>query len=176
MRKLIFIYGPPASGKLTTARELQKLTGYKLIHNHMSANVASQFFNFGTNEFDILNSKIQSCIIKSILKSDAKGIIFTKFYIESRHGLFLRKLETIASKNNFKICFVKLESHMNVLLKGVGNKSRKKEGKLLDKNVLKESIGKLNLGKIPRRKNLIIDNSKLSARKTALKIKRELTL
>ena len=33
MRKLIFIYGPPADGKLTTARELEKVTGYKLVHN-----------------------------------------------------------------------------------------------------------------------------------------------
>ncbi len=33
--KLVFIYGPPASGKLTVARELAALTGYKLFHNHL---------------------------------------------------------------------------------------------------------------------------------------------
>jgi len=33
--KLVFIYGPPASGKLTVARELATLTGYRLFHNHL---------------------------------------------------------------------------------------------------------------------------------------------
>jgi tRNA uridine 5-carbamoylmethylation protein Kti12 len=31
--KLIFLYGPPAVGKLTVAQELVTLTGYKLFHN-----------------------------------------------------------------------------------------------------------------------------------------------
>lgn len=33
--KLLFIYGPPASGKLTVAREPAALTGYRLFHNHL---------------------------------------------------------------------------------------------------------------------------------------------
>ena len=33
--KLIFIYGLPATGKLTVAVELAAMTGYKLFHNHL---------------------------------------------------------------------------------------------------------------------------------------------
>ena len=33
--KLIFVYGLPATGKLTVARELSSLTGYKVFHNHL---------------------------------------------------------------------------------------------------------------------------------------------
>jgi tRNA A37 N6-isopentenylltransferase MiaA len=32
--ELLFIYGPAAVGKLTIGRELAKLTGYRLFHNH----------------------------------------------------------------------------------------------------------------------------------------------
>lgn len=32
--KLVFIYGMPAAGKLTVAKELAGLSGYKLFHNH----------------------------------------------------------------------------------------------------------------------------------------------
>jgi cytidylate kinase len=33
--KLLFLYGPAASGKLTIARELTTLTGFALFHNHL---------------------------------------------------------------------------------------------------------------------------------------------
>ena len=41
---LIFIYGPPATGKLTIATELAALTGYTLFHNHPSLNLAREIF------------------------------------------------------------------------------------------------------------------------------------
>jgi len=34
--ELLFIYGPAAVGKLTVARELAKLTGFRLFHNHLT--------------------------------------------------------------------------------------------------------------------------------------------
>src|SRR5262245_48592263 len=42
--KLIFIYGPPAVGKLTVARELAGLTGYRLFHNHLTVPVVNAIF------------------------------------------------------------------------------------------------------------------------------------
>lgn len=33
--EFVLLYGPPAIGKLTIAKELQKLKGYKLLHNHL---------------------------------------------------------------------------------------------------------------------------------------------
>jgi len=32
---LVFLHGPAASGKLTVGRELSRLTGYRLFHNHL---------------------------------------------------------------------------------------------------------------------------------------------
>lgn len=39
--RLIFIYGLPATGKLTVAQELAKRTGYKLFHNHLKRRIDS---------------------------------------------------------------------------------------------------------------------------------------
>ncbi len=49
--KLVFIYGPPAVGKLTVATELVKLTGFKLFDNHVSIDFVKSVFEFGTRRY-----------------------------------------------------------------------------------------------------------------------------
>lgn len=44
--KLIFIYGQPAVGKLTVAKELEKITGYKILHNHLFVDLVRSVFEF----------------------------------------------------------------------------------------------------------------------------------
>ena len=43
---VVFLYGPPAVGKLTIAQELQKKLGYKLLHNHLLISVFDNIFDF----------------------------------------------------------------------------------------------------------------------------------
>jgi len=175
-KKLILIYGHAATGKLTVARELQKITDYKLIHNHMSANIASKIFNFGTDEFDKLNTNMQNLLLKATLESDVDGVIFTKVYNHSKHKKFLDKLKQVASKNGFIICSAKLEAQKNIVLKRVKSRSRKKEGKLRDKKPLAWSLNNVLLKKIPGTNSILIDNTKLSAKKVAHRIKEEFKL
>jgi dephospho-CoA kinase len=52
--KLIFIYGPPASGKLTIARKLSELTGLPVFHNHLIVDAVQSVFPFGTPTFNAL--------------------------------------------------------------------------------------------------------------------------
>jgi hypothetical protein len=47
----VFIYGPPASGKLTVAKEVQRLTGLPLYHNHLAVDAALSLFPFGSDGF-----------------------------------------------------------------------------------------------------------------------------
>ncbi|HIJ11483.1 TPA: hypothetical protein HA278_05490, partial [Candidatus Woesearchaeota archaeon] len=44
----VLIYGPMAVGKLTVAKELVKLTGYKLFHNHLTVDLVGSIFEWGT--------------------------------------------------------------------------------------------------------------------------------
>ena len=41
---LVFIYGPPAVGKLTVAKELSLITGYPLFHNHLTRDLVHELF------------------------------------------------------------------------------------------------------------------------------------
>lgn len=49
--QLVFLYGPPAAGKLTIARELTGLTGFALFHNHLVVDAVSAVFPFGSPAF-----------------------------------------------------------------------------------------------------------------------------
>lgn len=46
--KFLIIVGPHAVGKMTVGQELEKITGLKLFHNHMTIELVSPFFSYGT--------------------------------------------------------------------------------------------------------------------------------
>ena len=48
---LVCLIGPPAVGKMTVGQELFRLTGFKLFHGHVIADVLSPYFRFGTPPF-----------------------------------------------------------------------------------------------------------------------------
>jgi tRNA uridine 5-carbamoylmethylation protein Kti12 len=66
--RLIFIYGPPAVGKLTVTTELAKVTGFKLFHNHVSIQFVQSIFEFGTRQFWKLTDKFRLSIFEEAAK------------------------------------------------------------------------------------------------------------
>jgi hypothetical protein len=56
--KLIFLYGLPAVGKLTVAKELASATSFKLFHNHLAVDLLLSVFDFGTPPFVELREQI----------------------------------------------------------------------------------------------------------------------
>jgi hypothetical protein len=49
--RLVFLYGPVASGKLTVARHLAERTGLALFHNHLVVDAVAAVFPFGSEGF-----------------------------------------------------------------------------------------------------------------------------
>jgi uncharacterized protein YuzE len=41
---LLLLFGPPAVGKTTVGQELERLTGFRLLHNHRTIDLISQYF------------------------------------------------------------------------------------------------------------------------------------
>src|ERR1700744_4028626 len=75
--KLIFMYGMPASGKLTVAQELVNITGYKLFHNHLVVDLLLSVFEFGSPEFIELRESIWLSVFDQACRSGLPGLIFT---------------------------------------------------------------------------------------------------
>ena len=75
--RLIFIYGLPATGKLTVARELTLITGYPLFHNHLVVDLLWSLFEFGSKPFVELREEIWLSIFRQAAENHLPGLIFT---------------------------------------------------------------------------------------------------
>lgn len=74
--KLVFIHGPVASGKLTIARELGRITGYAVFHNHLIVDAVAAVFPFGTEQFVRLREKMWLDMMQEAAKAK-RSFIFT---------------------------------------------------------------------------------------------------
>src|SRR5258706_14496721 len=74
--KLVFLYGAPAVGKLTVARELAALTGFRLFHNHLTVDLVTSLFPFGSEPFVILREQIWLAAFRAAALHDV-SLIFT---------------------------------------------------------------------------------------------------
>src|SRR5215210_6229924 len=73
---LVFIHGAPAVGKLTVARELADLTGYLLFHNHLTVDLVTAVFDFGTPAFILLRERIWLAVFREAADRNV-SLIFT---------------------------------------------------------------------------------------------------
>lgn len=74
--KLIFIHGPPASGKLTVGRELSRLTDLPLFHNHLTVDLLRSVFDFGSDPFVRLRERIWTDVFRELAFA-GRSFIFT---------------------------------------------------------------------------------------------------
>src|SRR5688572_10607276 len=73
---LVFIYGPPAAGKLTIARELGQRTGFPVFHNHAAVDLLLEIFPFGSPAFVRLREEIWLEVVGEAAGTRV-GLIFT---------------------------------------------------------------------------------------------------
>jgi hypothetical protein len=75
--RLVILFGPPAVGKMTVGYALERLTGLRLFHNHMTVDLALRFFEFGQPPFLRLVSGLRTLVFEEVAASDLPGLIFT---------------------------------------------------------------------------------------------------
>ena len=73
----MILFGPPAVGKMTVGYELCKVTGYKLLHNHMTVEPLIEVFPFGSPPFVRLAGEFRRRIIEEAFDADLPGLVFT---------------------------------------------------------------------------------------------------
>lgn len=117
--KLVVIFGPPAVGKMTVGRELARLTGLRLFHNHVSIELALNFFEFGRPAFYRLVNDVRRRVFEEVAASDLPGLVFTYVWglnLESERA-YVEGLCDIFRARGGEIYFVELEAELEERLR-----------------------------------------------------------
>ncbi|MBI5275695.1 MAG: hypothetical protein HY854_04480 [Burkholderiales bacterium] len=78
MPDLVILFGPPASGKAAIGVALAKLTGYRLWHNHMTADAVAALFGWESEAYRQVAAEVRLLLLKKALELQVEpGIIFT---------------------------------------------------------------------------------------------------
>jgi hypothetical protein len=130
--KLVFLYGPPAVGKLTVAIELAVLSGFKLFHNHLSQDLAGKLYP----EFDGLRfglvTRLRLDVIGYAAEHDT-SLISTFVYSGEHHDdEYIAAVVKLVESNDGSVHFVELRADHAVIIERVTQPSRKKFDKLND--------------------------------------------
>ena len=78
--KLVFIYGAPATGKLTIGSEIAGLTGYKLHHNHMAVDLGLALFDYDSPHLLDLCARIDLSVFEAAERAGLRGLVYTFAY------------------------------------------------------------------------------------------------
>ena len=185
--KLVLIFGPMAVGKMTVGQELAKITDLRLFHNHMTIDLVSNFFSYGSDEGRRLVNLFRQEIFEAVAKSELPGMIFTyvwAFEMESDHE-YTRNLIELFRNNGSEIYLVELEAPLDVRLSRNATENRlnqkptKRNLEWSHKDVMNgDSKHRLNSlpGEINEKNYIRIDNTALSAEETSKMIQQTFNL
>jgi hypothetical protein len=100
---------------MTVGQELEKITGLKLFHNHMTIELVSPFFSYGTKTGKKLVHLFRKKIFEEFAKTDQKGMIFTyvRAFSEQADRDYIDNLCKIFESKGGTVCFVELEADIN---------------------------------------------------------------
>ena len=98
--KLIFIYGPPAVGKLTVANKIAERTGYKVFHNHLSIDCVKPVFEFFSPPFNRLIERIRVETMAEAARENV-SLIHTFCYAKGPDDEYIRK-DLAASRRKWR--------------------------------------------------------------------------
>ncbi|GAA3404930.1 AAA family ATPase [Paenibacillus hodogayensis] len=113
--KLIILFGPQAVGKMTVGQELEKLTGLKLFHNHMTIELVTPFFSYGSSEGKRLVSLFRQEIFEAVANSSLPGLIFTFVWSFNQQADwdYLERVSQLFESKGATVYWVELEADVN---------------------------------------------------------------
>jgi hypothetical protein len=175
--RLIFIYGLPATGKLTVAQELASLTGYKLFHNHLVVDLLLSVFGFGSAPFVELREEIWLSVFDQACRSRLPGLIFSFAPERTVRPQFIGEALSVVSRAGGEIDFIELTCPLPELKARIDSPSRLQYGKLSDLSLFEQlyADGVFQSSHMPKAR-LTLDTSLCTPAQAAARIVEELQI
>jgi hypothetical protein len=127
--KLVFVHGAPAVGKLAVARELARLTGYRLFHNHLTVDLVSSVFTFGSEPFVLLREEIWLAVFRAAAQNNV-SLVFTFNPENTVRERFIQETLDVVGSAGGRVIFVELTCAEEELEQRIENPSRNEFDKL----------------------------------------------
>jgi hypothetical protein len=166
--KLIFLHGLPGVGKLTVARELAGLTGFRIFHNHLTVDLVESMFEFGSQPFVELRETIWLAAFNQAAEAKLPGLIFTFAFDRTVRASFIESVRHAVESRGGEVLFVELQCSPEELDRRITQPSRQKFGKLASLEQFHELIaaGAFVDPGIPAER-LVLETTKVSAPEAA---------
>src|SRR5438045_6922822 len=123
--RLIFIYGLPATGKLTVARELARITSFPVFHNHLAVDLLQSVFEFGSKPFVELREEIWLSVFHKAAENQVPGLIFTFAPEATVRATFIEAVKTTLAGAPWAVDFVELTCPIAELKRRIPEESRR---------------------------------------------------
>lgn len=133
--KLIFLYGAPAVGKFTIAKELAKLLNIPLADNHSIVNPIARVFGWGHPEQQRLAHDFRVDFFSTAAR-EGKSLITTSGGGGEYYDYLIQAIRDGVRKNGGDVIFVHLTAPKEVLLERVENTSRVEKFTIAEKEKL----------------------------------------
>jgi hypothetical protein len=158
---LVFLHGPAASGKLTVGRELARITGYQLFHNHLVVDAVTAVFDFGSESFVRLREEMWLSMFREAARTGV-SLVFTFTPERTVREAFIAEAVAAVEQAGGRVHFVELVCAPAELDRRVEDDSRARYGKLRSKPVLQElrASGAFDYPKLPS--GMTVDTGALS--------------
>jgi hypothetical protein len=175
--RLIFLYGLPATGKLTVARELSRVTGFPVFHNHLVVDLLWSVFEFGSKPFVELREEIWLSVFRRAAENQVPGLIFTFAPEPTVRPAFVPEAVKTVEEAGGQVDFVEFTCPIAELRGRIDQPSRRQFRKLSSVEVFDRlhAEGSLRSMEMPKPR-LSIDTSTCMPARAALEIVRALEL
>lgn len=169
--RAVFLYGPPGVGKLTVGRQLAAVTGFRLVHNHLTVNLVTAVFPFQSGPWLRLLRRVRREVFAAA-SSEGVDLVLTGVYRGTPEvtEAWRTMLEPIPEDGG-TVVWVKLTCELTELLRRVQSESRRAHEKLIDPQVLLDRSKNEDLfPSVPFQPHLDIDTTNISPEQVAAHI------
>lgn len=171
---LVYLYGPPAVGKLTVATELHQQTGMRLFHNHLTVDAVKPVFEFASAPFTAILHRLRLDVFETAARHDV-DVIFTNNSVwgvpngRSLFAEFAAEARRRVEAADGRVLFVQLTAPVDVLMERVPAASRRQLGKLINQDRLRELLAQMDPAPL-HADDLVIDTSSLEPATAAARV------